>query len=46
MKTIGAKYKVPVIELQGIDKAAGHPTRSGMTAICKQINAFMATEKK
>lgn len=34
-------YKVPYIELKGIDKTAGHPNIHGMRQITDQINAFL-----
>lgn len=34
-------YDVPVIQLYDIDKQASHPSKEGMKAIAKQVNAFV-----
>ena len=41
VKTICARYGVPVIELEGIDKIAGHPSVKGMRQIADQVNRFL-----
>ena len=46
LNTICKHYKVPVIEVEGIEKRMNHPTAAGMTKIAEQINAFIASEKK
>ena len=40
VKTICARYGVPVIELEGIDKISGHPSVKGMRQIADQVNRF------
>jgi len=49
VKTICARYGVPVIELKAIDKISGHPSVKGMRQIADQVNSFLksnATAKK
>ena len=41
VKTICARYGVPVIELEGIDKISGHPSVKGMRQIADQVNRFL-----
>ena len=41
VKTICARYGVPVIELEGIDKISGHPSVKGMRQIADQVNRFV-----
>ena len=45
VKTVCARYGVPVIVLEGIDKKSGHPTVKGMTAIADQVEAFLKTNR-
>lgn len=42
VKTVCAHYGVKCIELEGIDKIAGHPSVKGMAQINEQIKAFLA----
>lgn len=46
VKTICARYGVPVIELEGIDKMSGHPSVKGMRQIADQVNAFLQNKTK
>ena len=46
VKTICARYGVPVIELEGIDKLSGHPSVKGMRQIADQVNAFLKSQAK
>jgi hypothetical protein len=41
VKTVCAKYNVPVIALHDINKQIGHPSIAGMQAISDQINEFI-----
>ena len=41
VKTICARYGVPVIELEGIDKISGQPSVKGMRQIADQVNQFL-----
>ena len=41
VKTICARYGVPVIELTAIDKISGHPSVKGMRQIADQVNSFL-----
>ncbi len=43
-RTICAHYGIPCIELEEIDKKAGHPTQLGMQQICEQIETFIQNE--
>ena len=45
VKTICARYNVPVIELTDIDKISGHPSVKGMRQIADQVNAFIKKSK-
>lgn len=44
--TICKRYKVPYIELHDIEKKINHPTANGMIAINRQIQEFIANEKR
>ena len=44
VKTICARYGVPVIELTDINKLSGHPSVKGMRQIADQVNAFLKTK--
>lgn len=46
VKNICAHYNVPVIELQDIEKKAGHPSIAGMKAIAEQVDAFVKKGRK
>ena len=46
VKTICKHYGVEYIELQDIDKIAGHPSVKGMQEISRQIEAYMAAARK
>ena len=45
VKTICARYAVPVIELKDIHKISGHPSVKGMRQIADQVNAFVRNKK-
>lgn len=45
VKNICAHYNVPVIELQDVEKKAGHPSIAGMKAIAEQVDAFVKKDK-
>ena len=42
-KAICDHFGIPYIQLQGIDKRAGHPTVLGMRQIADQVSAFLRT---
>jgi lysophospholipase L1-like esterase len=46
VKTICARYNVPVIELENIDKLSGHPSVKGMRQIADQVNSFIKKQHK
>ncbi len=45
VETVCARYGVPVIKLEDIDKDWGHPTRKGMRAIALQVKEAMARRR-
>jgi len=45
VKTVCGHYNVPVIELTGIDKINGHPSRLGMEQIAAQVKAAVKFAK-
>ncbi len=45
VKRICQHYQVPLIELQNIDKKAGHPSIKGMAQMSEQIKAFMNRQR-
>ena len=45
-KTICDHYGIPYIQLDGIDKKAGHPSVLGMQPIAKQVKEGIANSKK